>query len=70
MRRAYPVYSQNLNVCTKWRRLRRELHILDFRLTDEEMAQIARLNKGVRYYTRTEEALARFASWKPAYEAA
>ncbi|MDD6230969.1 MAG: hypothetical protein PUA95_09600 [Lactimicrobium massiliense] len=47
-----------------------ELHILDFRLTDEEMAQIARLNKGVRYYTRTEEALARFASWKPAYEAA
>ena len=41
-----------------------ELHILDFRLTDEEMAQIARLNKGVRYYTRTEEALARFASWK------
>ena len=34
------------------------------------MAQIARLNKGVRYYTRTEEALARFASWKLAYEAA
>ena len=38
--------------------------------TDEEMAQIARLNKGVRYYTRTEEALAGFAVWKPAYEAA
>ena len=33
-----------------------------------EMAQIAELNRGVRYYTRTEEALAGFAAWRPAFE--
>ena len=46
------------------------LDILDFTLTEEEMAEIATLNKGVRYYTRTEEALAGFASWQPQYEKA
>ena len=30
------------------------IDILDFRLTDEEMAEIAKLDKGVRYYTRTD----------------
>ena len=33
-----------------------------------EMAQIAELNRGVRYYTRTDEALAGFAAWRPAFE--
>ena len=42
--------------------------ILDFTLTDEEMAEIAKLNKGTRYYIRTDEALAGFASWRPAFE--
>lgn len=46
------------------------LDIMDFTLTDDEMAKIAKLNKGVRYYTRTEEALAGFASWQPQYEKA
>jgi hypothetical protein len=34
------------------------------------MAEIAKLNRGVRYYTRTEEALAGFAAWQPTYEKA
>ncbi len=46
------------------------LDILDFTLTDDEMEQIAGLDRGVRYYTRTEEALAGFASWHPAFERA
>ncbi len=50
--------------------IRDNMDIMDFTLTDEEMAEIAKLNKGVRYYTRTEEALAGFASWKPAFEKA
>ncbi|MBQ9047951.1 MAG: aldo/keto reductase [Solobacterium sp.] len=48
--------------------IRDNLDIMDFRLTDEEMAEIAKLNKGVRYYTRTDEALAGFASWRPQFE--
>ena len=46
------------------------LNILDFTLTDDEMAEIAKLNKGVRYYTRTDEALVGFAAWQPQYEKA
>ena len=46
------------------------LDILDFRLTDEEMAEIAKLDKGVRYYTRTDEMLASFAAWRPEFEKA
>ena len=44
--------------------------IFDFTLTDDEMAEIAKLNKGVRYYNGTEEDLARYAMWQPAYEEA
>ena len=50
--------------------IRDNLDILDFKLTDAEMAQIAKLNKGVRYYNRTDEALAGFAAWQPEYEKA
>ena len=49
--------------------IRDNLDILDFTLTDDEMAEIAGLNKGRRYYNRTDEALAGFAGWQPAYEA-
>jgi diketogulonate reductase-like aldo/keto reductase len=49
--------------------IRDNLDIMDFRLTDAEMAEIAKLNKGKRYYTRTDEALAGFALWQPRYEA-
>ncbi|MDO5295502.1 MAG: aldo/keto reductase [bacterium] len=46
------------------------LNILDFTLTEEDMAKIAKLDKGVRYYHRTEEQLIQFAGWKPTYELA
>ena len=42
--------------------------IFDFTLTGAEMAEIAKLNKGVRYYNGTEEDLARYAAWQPTYE--
>ena len=48
--------------------IRDNLDILDFTLTDAEMAEIARFDKGVRYYHRTEEQLVQFAGWKPAFE--
>ena len=48
--------------------IRDNLNIQDFELTEEEMAEIALLNKGVRYYHRTDEQLAHFASWQPQYE--
>ena len=46
------------------------LNILDFRLTDDEMAEIAKLDNGVRYYIRTDEMLASFAAWRPEFEKA
>lgn len=47
--------------------IRDNLNILDFTLTDEEMAEIAKLDKGERYYHRTDEQLAGFAAWKPTF---
>lgn len=49
--------------------IRDNLDIFDFRLTDDEMAEVAKLNKGVRYYNRTDDQLAHFASWHPEFEA-
>lgn len=48
--------------------IRDNLDIFDFTLTDEEMAEIAKLDKGVRYYNRTDEQLKQFAAWKPDFE--
>ena len=39
--------------------------LFDFALTDEEMAQIAVLNKNVRYYTSTPEMLKKYAEMVP-----
>ena len=39
--------------------------LFDFELTDEEMAQIAALNKNVRYYTSTPELLKKYAEMIP-----
>ena len=50
--------------------IRDNLNILDFTLTDDEMAQIAALDKGERYYHRTEEQLVQFAAWRPEFEKA
>lgn len=46
------------------------LDILDFTLTEEEMNEIAKLDKGQRYYHRTDEQLAGFAAWRPSFEKA
>lgn len=48
--------------------IRDNLNILDFTLTDEEMAEIAGLDKGERYYHRTDAQLAQFAAWRPSFE--
>ena len=48
--------------------IRDNADIFDFTLTDDEMAEIAKLNKGVRYYNGTEEQLAGYAAWQPTYE--
>lgn len=50
--------------------IRDNLNILDFTLTPEEMEQIAKLDKNMRYYHRTDEQLVQFANWKPSFETA
>ena len=50
--------------------IRDNLDILDFSLTDAEMAKIARLDTGRRYYHRTDEQLTHFAGWRPEFEQA
>ena len=50
--------------------IRDNLNIFDFELTNAEMAEIAALNRGVRYYHRTDEQLAAFAKFRPKYEKA
>ena len=40
--------------------IRDNFDIFDFTLTDEDMAEIAKLNKGVRYYTSTPEIVAAY----------
>ena len=46
------------------------LDILDFTLTDNEMNEIAKLDKNKRYYHRTDEQLKSFAAWRPEFERA
>ena len=48
--------------------IRDNLDILDFALTPDEMAQIAALDKNMRYYHRTDEQLLQFAAWRPGFE--
>ena len=48
--------------------IRDNLNILDFTLTDAEMAEIANLDKDMRYYHRTDAQLAQFAAWRPEFE--
>ena len=50
--------------------IRDNLDIFDFSLTDDEMDEIAKLDKGKRYYHRTDDQLEQFAVWSPAYEKA
>ena len=46
------------------------MNIMDFELTADEMAEIAKLDKGERYYHRTDEQLVQFAAWKPEFKKA
>ena len=48
--------------------IRDNLNILDFSLTDDEMARIATLDKNERYYHRSDAQLDQFAAWQPQYE--
>ncbi|MBE6989178.1 MAG: aldo/keto reductase [Ruminococcaceae bacterium] len=48
--------------------IRDNLDILDFTLTGDEMAEITKLDRGERYYHRTDEQLRQFAGWKPQFE--
>ena len=48
--------------------IRDNFNILDFELTDSEMAEIAKLDRGERYYHRTDEQLVQFAGWRPQFE--
>ena len=48
--------------------IRANLIIMDFELTADEMAKISMLDKGERYYHRTDEQLLQFAAWKPDFE--
>jgi len=48
--------------------IRDNFALFDFDLTKEDMDKIATVNKHKRYYTRTDEMLAQFASWQPQYE--
>ena len=50
--------------------IRDNLDILDFTLTDDEMNEIAKLDKGERYYHRTDAQLSAFAAWRPTFEKA
>ena len=54
--------SKNVN------HIRDNLDILDFTLTEAEMARIAALDKNERYYHRTDAQLEQFAAWKPGFE--
>lgn len=42
--------------------------IFDFKLTDEEMAEIAKLDKNVRYYNATPEQVAAYATMAPDFD--
>lgn len=44
------------------------INIFDFKLTEEEMKEIEKLNKNVPFYIRTDEMLKQFATWVPDVE--
>ena len=46
----------------------RDQESLDIHHASPMMAEIAKLDKGERYYHRTDEQLAGFAAWRPAFE--
>ena len=49
--------------------IKANIDIFDFKLTDEEMKEIAKVNKNTRYYQSTPELLASYVSIKPDLDA-
>ena len=45
--------------------VKQNIDILDFKLTDEELREIAKINKNVRYYNATKEDIERLSTWIP-----
>lgn len=43
-------------------------NIFDFELTDEDMQEIAKINKNVRYYNRIDSQLEQFKNWGPDFD--
>ena len=48
--------------------IKANIDIYDFALTDDDMKEMAKLNKNERRYTRTDAALDGFVTWQPTYE--
>ena len=49
--------------------IKENFDIFDFELTSEEMAEIAKINKNVRYYNGTTEMIASYKQWAPDFDA-
>lgn len=49
--------------------IKENFDIFDFELTSEEMAEIAKINKNVRYYNGTPEMIASYKQWAPDFDA-
>lgn len=49
--------------------IKENFDIFDFELTLEEMAEIAKINKNVRYYNGTPEMIASYKQWAPDFDA-
>ena len=67
--RLYGVETRVLNQAVQ-RNIERFPEDFMFQLTKEEMAEIAGLDRNVRYYHRTEAQLQQFAAWRPQFEQA
>lgn len=50
---------------SKEEHVKQNIDILDFELTDEDMQEIAKINKNVRYYNATREDIERLSTWIP-----
>ena len=61
IQKGYSVFPKTTNL----QHMRENFDIFDFELSAEDMAEIAKLNNGKRYFTDTLEQQQRFASWKP-----
>ena len=65
------VQSDNIVIpgATNLEHIKANIHIFDFKLTDEEMQEIAKINKNKRYYEGSPELLASYVAMKPDLDA-